>query len=101
MRSNRNACAAGSHRSVSDAGTGTGRRAAAMVLMSVLLRVRPRVLARHPFASAARENLLLGGDQLAEAVVVLAACRATLEVRPHVRHRRIGVTAAGLGLDVL
>jgi hypothetical protein len=42
----------------------------------------------------------LVGEQRREAVVVLAAGRAALEVRPHARHRGVGVAAGELELDV-
>src|SRR5205085_6143186 len=61
---------------------------------------RPRGLRAPTLLRAGRLQRLLAGDESAQALVLLAACRATGEVRAKPGHAGIGVGSGELQLDV-
>src|SRR4051794_41441756 len=93
-----NAWATGSRLILSDVGTGTGRRAAARVLIGSPFESPAPVAPVDPCASkaAALLPLVLRCDERTQARVILGARRAAGEVRPHPRNPTGAAAAASL-----
>src|SRR5215207_10328983 len=94
IRSSMNACATGSLRRASEAGIGVGRRAAATLMAGLL----PRGSRVTPLAIAGGQNLRqpLEAYEVPQALVVLAACGASLEMLVEPGQAPIGVLAGEL-----
>src|SRR3954447_17928057 len=99
IRSSRVACATGSLRSAVEAGTEVGRRAAvALVMRGSSLEGEVWLLGLATPTGPVLPRIFRG--QRAQALVLVTAGRAALEVRRHARHAGVGGRPAQLQLDV-